>query len=243
MNMTTIEKACCPPTERRVSRDSYVVVSHNPLPAWKRGLDLFCLLLLAPALVPVMLAIALYIKLSSRGPVFFKQERIGLRGEPFLCFKFRTMRPDAETKSHAAYLAALVKDPNAPMQKLDDGDKRIIPFGGIIRASGLDELPQIFNIVRGEMSFVGPRPCIRYEYEKYSDDDRKRVNAVPGLTGLWQVSGKNDTTFREMVQLDVEYASRLSFWRDLSIMLRTGPVLLDQVGRVVKRKLAKAKTR
>ena len=108
-----------------------------------------------------------------------------------------------------------------PMMKLDSRDPRVIPFGVVLRASGLDELPQLLNVLRGEMSIVGPRPCVMYEYEQYEPWHRQRFNAVPGLTGLWQVSGKNRTTFDEMVCLDIEYAEQKSLWLDTSIMLRT----------------------
>jgi len=117
----------------------------------------------------------------------------------------------------------------APMTKLDARkDPRLIPLGALLRATGLDELPQLINVVRGEMSIVGPRPCIPYEYELYQPWQRRRFDAVPGLTGLWQVSGKNRTTFNEMIRLDIEYSERLSFWLDLQIILRTLPALWQQ---------------
>lgn len=206
------------------------------LPFWKRALDIVCLLFAAPALLPVMAIIALGIRLSSRGPVLFRQERIGLRGRPFTCFKFRTMKCTAETRSHEAYFQKLMNS-DAPMKKLDSsGDGRILGIGILLRASGLDELPQIINILRGEMSMVGPRPCIRYEYEKFKPEHRARFNAVPGLTGLWQVNGKNNTTFQEMIDLDIQYARELSFMNDLLILFRTFPVLVNQVAETAQRK-------
>jgi lipopolysaccharide/colanic/teichoic acid biosynthesis glycosyltransferase len=115
------------------------------------------------------------------------------------------------------------------MTKLDArSDPRLIPFGAALRATGLDELPQVINIIRGEMSFVGPRPCIPYEYEVYEPWHRRRFDAVPGLTGLWQVSGKNRTTFDQMIRLDIEYAERASLWLDLTIILKTLPALYIQ---------------
>ena len=115
------------------------------------------------------------------------------------------------------------------MTKLDaQNDPRLIPLGALLRATGLDELPQIINVLRGEMSFVGPRPCIPYEYERYQPWQRRRFDAVPGLTGLWQVSGKNRTTFNEMIRLDIEYSERLSLGLDLKIIFRTLPALLQQ---------------
>jgi exopolysaccharide production protein ExoY len=207
----------------------------NALPAWKRFLDIGCLVLAAPALLPIMALIALAIRLSSSGPILFRQERIGLHGRSFMCFKFRTMTHSAETKCHEAHLQDLIGS-DTPMKKLDANDGRVLRIGKLLRASGLDELPQVFNIIRGEMSFVGPRPCVRYEYEKYRPEHRARFNAVPGLTGLWQVSGKNKTTFRQMIALDIAYSQKLSLWQDVSILFRTFPVLLEQTTEVIQRK-------
>jgi exopolysaccharide production protein ExoY len=209
------------------------------LPAWKRALDFAMLLGLSPFLGVVMLAIALLIKCSSRGPILFRQERIGLYGARFVCFKFRTMYVAAETRSHESHLHSLIES-SVPMQKLDDNDARIIRCGQLLRASGLDELPQIFNVLRGEMSLIGPRPCIPYEFEKYRTQDSRRFDAVPGITGLWQVSGKNSTTFRQMIDLDVAYVTRLTLRQDLGIVFRTLPVLIKQTLQLVRRKLRKA---
>lgn len=203
--------------------------SAEALPVWKRTLDLICLLLSSPFAFPLSIAIALYIKLSSAGPVLFRQTRVGYGGRIFMCYKFRTMRAGAETESHRQHLHQLMKS-ESPMTKMDDtGDARVIPLGRLLRASGLDELPQLINVWRGEMSLVGPRPCLEYEYESYSPEQKKRFNAVPGLTGLWQVSGKNRLTFNEMIQMDVAYSQRKSLWLDLVIMAKTPPVLLEQV--------------
>jgi lipopolysaccharide/colanic/teichoic acid biosynthesis glycosyltransferase len=138
------------------------------------------------------------------------------------------MDVQSKTESHEEYWDKLINSA-IPMKKLDEqGDGRIFDFGKWLRASGLDELPQLINIVRGEMSLVGPRPCIRYEYERYKPEHRERFNTVPGLTGLWQVSGKNKTTFQEMIDLDTEYARNLSFMRDVQILCRTFPVIFEQ---------------
>jgi len=208
--------------------------ARNALPAWKRALDLACLMFAAPALLPIMGVIALAIRVSSSGPILFRQERIGLRGRSFMCFKFRTMTHAAETKCHENHLENLINS-ETPMKKLDGSDTRVLGIGKLLRASGLDELPQVFNILRGEMSFVGPRPCVRYEYEKYSPEHRARFNSVPGLTGLWQVSGKNKTTFKQMVALDIAYSRNLSLWQDVSILFRTFPVLLEQTAEVLQK--------
>jgi lipopolysaccharide/colanic/teichoic acid biosynthesis glycosyltransferase len=205
------------------------------LPTWKRILDLACLLFAAPALIPIMVLIAAAIRLSSSGPIFFRQERVGLKGKRFVCLKFRTMKHAAETRSHEQHLAQLINS-DAPMKKLDTADSRVLKIGVLLRAAGLDELPQVFNVLRGEMSLVGPRPCIPYEYEKYRPEHRARFEAVPGLTGLWQVSGKNNTTFQQMVNLDIRYAKSLSLLQDISILFRTFGVVFGQTAEVFQRK-------
>jgi lipopolysaccharide/colanic/teichoic acid biosynthesis glycosyltransferase len=198
------------------------------LPPWKRALDIVCILLALPAILLLMPLIALAIRMCSRGPILFRQERIGLLGESFVCLKFRTMQVQADTGSHQAHMEKVIGSAG-PMTKLDAAnDARVIPVGGFLRATGLDELPQLINVLKGEMSLIGPRPCIRYEYEKFSPQDRQRFNAVPGLTGLWQVSGKNDTSFQQMIDLDVQYAQNLSLAGDLKILWRTLPVLVEQ---------------
>jgi lipopolysaccharide/colanic/teichoic acid biosynthesis glycosyltransferase len=200
----------------------------GPVPRWKRCLDLVVILLLLPVLLLIGLAVALLVKCGSPGPVLFRQRRIGHRGREFTCLKFRTMKPLAESAPHQQWMRQLIQA-DTPMTKLDlQNDPRLIPFGSLLRATGLDELPQLINVARGEMSLVGPRPCIPYEYEAYEAWHRRRFEAVPGLTGLWQVSGKNQTTFNQMVQLDIEYAERLSLWLDLKILFRTPGVLWRQ---------------
>jgi lipopolysaccharide/colanic/teichoic acid biosynthesis glycosyltransferase len=155
-----------------------------------------------------------------------------------MCYKFRTMLVGADSKSHQAYLISLLSS-NAPMVKLDTkGDSRLIPGGWLLRATGLDELPQIINVFRREMSIVGPRPCLSYEYERYQSWQRERSDAVPGLTGLWQVSGKNRTTFDEMINLDIRYARTSTFWVDLRIILMTAPALLIQLADTRRARIA-----
>ena len=208
-------------------------------PTWKRVLDAVVIVVALPVIIPVMALIALYIKCVSRGPVFFCQERIGYYGQPFTIFKFRTMHQNAETNTHQNYLKELMNS-SQPMTKMDSkGDSRVIKGGGILRSTGLDELPQLFNVLRGEMSLVGPRPCTAYEYEQYSPWHSRRLEALPGLTGLWQVSGKNKLSFDQMIQLDVHYAENTSIWLDLNIMLRTFPVLFSQAGEQLRRRIAK----
>ena len=198
------------------------------LPKWKRTLDLFLVLLFSPALILVAGAVALLVRCGSRGPVLFRQLRVGYRGRCFTCLKFRTMHVDAETNTHQGHTAQLIKS-ETPMTKLDaENDPRLIPFGSILRATGLDELPQMINVLRGEMSIGGPRPCIPYEYEMYEAWQRRRFDAMPGLTGLWQVSGRNRTTFNQMINLDIAYSKRASLGLDLKIILKTVPALIIQ---------------
>jgi lipopolysaccharide/colanic/teichoic acid biosynthesis glycosyltransferase len=209
------------------------------IPLWKRILDVTCILLSMAFWLPLVILVALWVKIVSPGPIFFRQERVGYRGSRFLLFKFRTMKVNVETQSHEKHLEQLI-DGNAPMTKLDSGDPRIIVGGRILRALGLDELPQLFNVLRGEMSLVGPRPCTPYEFRRYKDWQRERVNALPGLTGYWQVNGKNKTTFTDMVHMDIWYTRNLSPLLDLAILLRTVPAIIVQL--VETRILARAES-
>jgi len=200
-----------------------------PLPHWKRTLDYLCCLAALPLLALCMIVVAVLLRTTSPSVLFFRQERVGYLGRRFSIFKFRTMHVGAETSSHQAHVADLLRS-NAPMQKMDSrGDSRLLRGGWLLRASGLDELPQVINVWLGEMSVVGPRPCIPYEYEQYSAEQRRRFTAVPGLTGLWQVSGKNKTTFDEMIRYDIKYAETKTLWLDLKIILTTVPALLVQI--------------
>lgn len=203
--------------------------AHATLPHWKRGLDLACVAAALPFLLAVGLVVSLWLWLLSPGPIFFRQERVGINGRRFMLYKFRSMHAGADVASHRAHFTGLI-GANRPMQKLDSNhDNRMVPGGWLLRASGLDELPQVINIFLGDMSVVGPRPCIPYEYDHYSPWHRQRLACVPGLTGLWQVSGKNRTTFDEMVRLDIQYGQSRSLWLDLSILSRTLPALWTQI--------------
>jgi lipopolysaccharide/colanic/teichoic acid biosynthesis glycosyltransferase len=199
------------------------------LPPWKRAIDLAIGLAALPLLAVVTLLVATVIAPVSPGPVLYCQERVGYRGRRFRCFKFRTMKVGAGSDAHRQHCATLIHS-NAPMAKLDtSGDSRLIPGARLIRAAGLDELPQILNVLRGDMSVVGPRPCTPYEFEQYLPRHRLRTRAMPGLTGLWQVSGKNRTTFEEMIRLDLEYLAKRSFALDLKILARTTGVIFRQI--------------
>ena len=198
-------------------------------PIWKRGLDIACIVLALPALGLLFSLIALWIKLSSRGPVLFRQERVGLGGRTFVCLKFRSMKVGADAQLHKDYLKQL-QHTETPMTKMDvHGDPRLIPLGALLRSTGLDELPQVINVLRGDMSLVGPRPCIPYEAEDYLSWQKERFKTLPGLTGLWQVNGKNQTTFNEMINLDITYVRNKSLRLDIKIIFKTIPALISQV--------------
>jgi lipopolysaccharide/colanic/teichoic acid biosynthesis glycosyltransferase len=214
--------------------DEIFIENPTEVPPWKRPLDVFLILLTAPLWAPVFLLVALLIRSVSKGPILFRQVRVGHLGRRFTCYKFRTMHVGNDVTCHQEHLARLMQS-DVPMVKMDAaGDPRIIPCGGILRATGLDELPQLLNVLFGDMSLVGPRPCLPYEYDKYLDWQKDRFNALPGLTGLWQVSGKNKTTFNEMIQLDIQYAQNQKLSRDLIIIARTIPALVGQVSETRK---------
>ena len=198
-------------------------------PAWKRSVDIIGALLILVVSLPLCVVIGVYIKIVSPGPVFFKQERLGAHKKFFNIWKFRTMHDEAEPQCHMEYLKNLIKNDTKAMAKLDRTDHRIIPLGKFIRASGLDELPQLINVIRGEMSLVGPRPCLSYEAEEYAAWQHKRFDCRPGLTGLWQVSGKNRTSFIEMMRLDIRYGKHLSIVNDMLVMLKTFRAVCTQV--------------
>jgi lipopolysaccharide/colanic/teichoic acid biosynthesis glycosyltransferase/nitrate reductase NapAB chaperone NapD len=179
---------------------------------------------------PLFLVIASAIKFSSNGPVFFRQQRVGQYGAPFVFLKFRSMSVDNDCRIHRDYVTALIngraerKSPSGTNQgvyKLTR-DPRVTRIGALLRRTSLDELPQLYNVLKGEMSLVGPRPAIPYEVEAYEPWHRRRVlEAKPGLTGLWQVTGRSSVTFDDMVRLDVRYAMSRSLWLDLMILMQT----------------------
>ncbi len=211
------------------------------IPSWKRTLDIICVVLSLPVWLPIMIAISVWIKLVSSGPILFRQERVGYRGKSFEILKFRTMKANAETLSHERHLEGLIQA-DCPMAKLDaSGDPRIIRGGRLLRATGLDELPQLFNVLRGEMTLVGPRPCTPNEFRRYQSWQQARANVAPGLTGYWQVNGKNKTTFTEMIDLDIFYAKNMSLRLDLAILLRTVPAIFGQLLESRARKTCRAR--
>jgi lipopolysaccharide/colanic/teichoic acid biosynthesis glycosyltransferase len=202
---------------------------HLDMPFWKRAFDLTFAIVAIPILGICTLAMMAVMKICSPGPVFFTQERVGLKGRRFKIYKFRTMYVGADTKVHQAYFTELMES-SAPMVKLDSrGDSRLIPCGRLVRASGLDELPQLINVLLGDMSIIGPRPCLPSEFVQYLPWQQARCNATPGLTGLWQVSGKNHTTFEEMIRMDIEYSKSVSPFLDAKIVFMTVPAILTQL--------------
>jgi exopolysaccharide biosynthesis polyprenyl glycosylphosphotransferase len=194
----------------------------------KRTSDFVISLLALVVFAPVWLVVALLIKLDSKGPVFYVQERVGMDGRIFLVYKFRTMRIGANDEIHKEYQRKFIAgkaeanmgNEERPTYKLQD-DPRITRVGRVLRRLSLDEVPQLLNVLRGDMSVVGPRPPIAYEVEAYEIWHRKRLDMKPGLTGLWQVSGRNRLPFEEMVKLDLFYIENWSLLLDLRIILRT----------------------
>lgn len=208
------------------------------LPFMKRSIDIIGSFTGLIIFSPLFLLIAVYIKIVSPGPVFFKQERLGYLGKPFTMWKFRTMGYNADTEIHQKHLKELIQS-GRTLDKLDQGkDNRIFLLSGIIRKTCIDELPQLINVLKGDMSLSGPRPCLLYEAEEFANWQNQRFHAFPGMTGLWQVNGKNRTTFKEMMRLDIRYSRTNSFWMDLMIFLKTGPVIIGQIGNAVAARYA-----
>lgn len=204
----------------------------------KRASDIVISVVAVVLTAPVWLAIAVLIKLDSRGPVLFRQERVGMDGRVFLCYKFRTMKADADEALHReAYqkniggdTSANAGDEEAPLFGKVKDDPRVTRFGGRLRRTSFDELPQLLNVLKGDMSVVGPRPPIPYEVEEYDLRHRKRLDMKPGITGLWQVSGRSRLAFEEMVRIDLYYIENWSLWLDLKIILLTLPAILRGEG-------------
>jgi lipopolysaccharide/colanic/teichoic acid biosynthesis glycosyltransferase len=201
-------------------------------PRWKRPLDIVAAGLLLLVSLPLWLIVALLIKLTSPGPVFYVQAAVGRGGRTFHFYKFRSMRADADDAAHRRYIARFVRGPDGggsdgtgDLYKMEE-DARVTAVGRWLRRSSLDELPQLLNVLKGDMSLVGPRPPLPYEYELYDDWARRRLAVRPGITGLYQVTRRSRAGFREMVAIDLEYIERRSLWLDLSIMARTLPVML-----------------
>ena len=205
----------------------------------KRWLDILGALISLVILSPVMLITAAAIKLTSPGPVIFRQTRLGKRGNPFSFLKFRSMKSGNDDRVHREYVLKLIDGQHAqlnqgkedkPLYKLKN-DSRITAVGKIIRKLSIDELPQLFNVLQGEMSLVGPRPPMPFEVEKYKSWHLRRILKVkPGITGLWQVEGRSRTSFDDMVRLDIRYVQKWSLWLDLKILAKTVREVLMPIG-------------
>ncbi len=199
----------------------------------KRAQDLilstaFLLILAGP-----MLIIAILIRLDSRGPAVFRQVRIGRNGKPFTFYKFRTMQAGNDDSAHREYVRQLIErdkpyEGESEFKIIDD--PRVTRAGRILRYTSLDELMQLINVIKGEMSLVGPRPALSYEVERYTEYEMERLAVKPGLTGLWQVSGRTKIGFKKMVELDTEYIQRRSAWFDIKIIARTIPAMIRTRG-------------
>ena len=205
----------------------------------KRTSDIVISVLALIILFPVWLVISILIKFDSRGSVLFKQERVGMDGRVFLCYKFRTMKSDADEAVHREIYRQNIKgliEANSGNEKKPvfgkvKNDARITKIGKYLRRSSLDELPQFLNVLLGEMSVVGARPPIPYEVEEYDLQHRRRLDMKPGITGLWQVSGRNRLTFEEMVKIDLFYIENWSLWLDLKIIFMTIPAMFRGDGK------------
>lgn len=202
----------------------------------RRTLDLVLAGALLVLLAPLLLLIALTIRLDSAGPALYRQRRLGRHMRPFTVNKFRTMSTGADPTPHREYVQSMIAGGDEPartggkdLYKLAV-DNRVTRVGRLLRRFSLDELPQLWNVIRGEMSLVGPRPVIPYEAEQYPTWYRARFAVKPGLTGLWQVSGRNEKTYEEMVRLDIEYAERRRLSLDLLILVKTVWVVVSARG-------------
>ena len=208
---------------------------HAARDAAKRLLDIVGSIALMTVLSPIFLIVSALVKLTSRGPVLFPQERVGSGGRPFTMLKFRTMQVNADPRVHQQYVENFIQSGDVTgaserVFKIVD-DPRVTPIGHFLRRSSLDELPQFWNVLKGEMSLVGPRPPLPYEVARYKSWHRRRIfDAKPGLTGLWQVTGRSRTTFDEMVRLDLRYARTYSVWTDLKILMATPKAVISGKG-------------
>ena len=204
--------------------------------AAKRVLDIAGSLALLIVLSPLLLIVAALVKLTSSGPVFFRQVRVGEGAKRFTMLKFRTMKVNADDRIHREYVSSLIAARKAGGDAAEGvfkitNDPRVTSIGRILRKTSLDELPQFLNVLTGEMSLVGPRPPIPYEVEQYKPWHHRRVlDAKPGITGLWQVTGRSRTTFDEMVRLDLRYAKKCSVWTDIKILLATPRAVVSGKG-------------
>jgi exopolysaccharide biosynthesis polyprenyl glycosylphosphotransferase len=209
----------------------------GPQRAIKRGMDVAVSVMILLLTWPIWIVLAALIKLESRGPVFLRQERVGMDGKMFLMLKFRSMKEGADDAIHRELMMRMINGedvnqgtPDRPLYGKVKDDPRLTRIGGWMRRYSLDELPQVINVLKGQMSIVGPRPPLPYEVKHYKDWHRARFHVKPGITGLWQVSGRNRLHFEDMVRLDIFYIENWSPWLDLKIIFKTIPVILRGEG-------------
>ncbi|GGZ99827.1 multidrug MFS transporter [Arenicella chitinivorans] len=193
----------------------------------KRSLDVLVAGLALCLLSPLLLLVGVAIKLESKGPVFFKQQRVGVNGTGFTMFKFRSMVVDAEARRTAIEHANEMQ--NGVLFKMKR-DPRITRVGALIRKASIDELPQLINVIKGDMSLVGPRPPLASEVAQYSRTDRVRLMVLPGITCIWQVCGRSDIPFEQQVELDLQYIESQSIWVDIMLLIKTIPAVLTARG-------------
>jgi lipopolysaccharide/colanic/teichoic acid biosynthesis glycosyltransferase len=212
-------------TARPVSGLTIVPTDHR---AAKRALDIVLAGTAIIILAPLIAVLALLVRLTSPGPAFFRQERLGLRGRPFTLLKLRSMYANNDDRIHREFVTSLLSGDTTPAPQGDgiykiQKDPRITTIGAWLRKTSLDELPQLFNVLGGSMSLVGPRPVLAWEADMFTEADRKRFDVKPGITGLWQVSGRNNLSFRQALELDIDYVRRHGLALDLLILVRTVP--------------------
>jgi len=209
------------------SRSARAVAGH---PNVARAIDLIGAMLALLITLPVMVLAAIAVRVTSKGPVLFRQERVGRSGDRFSMLKFRTMRSGADAAAHRRYVASLIRGQaleqgDAGLYKLVD-DERVTSVGRALRKLSIDELPQLLNVVMGDMRLVGPRPALPFEVDLYEDWQLRRLSVKPGMTGLWQVSGRSRLTYEDMVRLDLSYIDSWSPLKDIRILLRTVPAIM-----------------
>jgi exopolysaccharide biosynthesis polyprenyl glycosylphosphotransferase len=192
----------------------------------KRALDIVVALAVLILFLPFTLIVAMIIKLTSRGPVIFRQTRVGLGGRQFTCYKFRSMVADAEEKREQI---EHLNEADGPVFKIKN-DPRITHFGAFLRKTSIDEVPQLWNVLKGDMSLVGPRPPLPCEVAEYTEKECRRLSVLPGLTCLWQISGRSNISFEHWVELDIQYIEAMSFRNDLVILLKTIPAVITARG-------------
>ncbi len=224
-------------TASRIQAPGRVLARHAATPrlTGKRAFDLVVASCLVCLLIPVLVIVWLLVRTTSPGQGMFRQTRIGRYGRPFVMYKFRTMRADSGDGIHREYVRRLLTEDNPPvggargLYKLES-DPRVTRVGRLLRRTSLDELPQLLNVVRGDMSLVGPRPALPYEAELFSTAHRTRFLVAPGVTGLWQIGGRSRLPMQQGLDLDVEYVQRRTFWLDLKILLKTVPAVFTADG-------------